>query len=358
MQNTIEIDVTKMLMETQGRIAILEREVENIKSNNSVNRMQNNNNNNKGNNKNNEQLEQELKRVKQSLNDRLRDCEDNNKRLTSELTSVKTENNNLKDLNEGLVAENERLKNENNNLLTLAYVDVKTNVNNENAFNRDISKFKGSIQDMNLVVFSISDQKLVNNTYGRKAGDKRIKFVADYLSKKIDSDIYRVFGDRFYIIDKDKSITDELIEEITSELMTEQINVNSFIVFGEGKSKLGELISEIDMKCKRQVEKPVKTPKRQVAQTNDVQPNIVEDEEDGVFDEEEDLAESDNTHSRMDKWFPKQKEVERPYSIEDDEVDYTDDAYMNENIETPHNVISNDEITDEESDIMGILDEE
>ncbi len=357
MQNTIELDVTKMLMETQGRIAILEKEVENIKSNNSVNRMQNSNNN-KGNNKNSEQLEQELKRVRQSLNDKLRDCEDNNEILTIELKNVRAENDTLKDLNKGLVTENKKLKDEINSLLTLAYVDVKTNVNNENAFNRDISKFKGSIQNMNLVVFSISDQKTVNNTYGRKAGDKRIKFVANYLSNKINSDIYRVFGDRFYIIDENKSITDEIIEEITSELMTEQINVNSFIVFGEGKSKLGELIGEIDMRCKGQTEKAVKTPKRQTTQTNNVQSNTVEDEYDGVFDEEENLVENDNTHSRMDIWYPKKKEAEKPYSIEDDEVDYTDDAYMSESIETPHNVVSNNEITDEEADIIGILDEE
>lgn len=357
MQNTIELDVAKMLIETQGRIAILEKEVENIKSNNSVNRMQNSNNNNKGNNKSNEQLEQELKRVKQSYNDRLRDSEDNNKLLTSELKNAKAENNTLKDINKGLVAENKKLKDENDNLFTLAYVDVKTNVNNENAFNRDISKFKGSIQNMNLVVFSISDQKTVNNTYGRKAGDKRIKFVADYLSNKIDSDIYRVFGDRFYIIDKNKSITDELIEEITSELMTEQINVNSFIVFGEGKSKLGELISEIDMRCKGQTEKIIKTQKRQTMQTNNMQSNIVEDENNGVFDEE-DSVKNGNTHSRMDDWYPKKEEAEKPYSIEDDEVDYTDDAYMSESIETPHNIVSNNEITDEEADIIGILDEE
>lgn len=117
----------------------------------------------------------------------------------------------------------------NEDLKKLAYSDIKTNVKNINAFNKEFKE--EDIKGLLLAHICICGMKQINEIYGREQGDKAIIIVANKLLEKFpDAKIYRVYGDQFIIVcrNQTKNSVNGQLEDIVKELLENKI----FITYG------------------------------------------------------------------------------------------------------------------------------
>ena len=85
----------------------------------------------------------------------------------------------------------------------LAYSDKKIGVLNNNAFNRDFPAVdKDSVC---LAITGVRNMKVINEKFGRAAGDQMLKVAAEECIKEFGADnVYKVFNDEFAIIAQDE----------------------------------------------------------------------------------------------------------------------------------------------------------
>lgn len=221
-------------------------------------------------------LEEQLKKVKAdatqhetvkpSQEDRTRftaELNNANKRITElekELTDVRVQLKNAKEAlaqasNNGPVngpdapdtAEIEKLR-------RLAYTDVKTGVNNNNALNERLAKV-----DSRRIIFAITGicgMKHINDLYGKKAGDACIKNVAEKLSSKFGLEhVYRIIGDQFAMLFENNEVTYAdvfgMISDIQKVLKEEDINITFGVADGVEYRTLGGVIEDVERQMKK-----------------------------------------------------------------------------------------------------------
>ena len=280
--------VAKLLADTQKRLAILEDKVEHMNvpanSNNSKQPTSSEINNSK-----------EINNLKLSI-----------KKITDEKNILEKDNNTLINKNKSLTNELNNLINENKKLNRLAYIDNKTQCLNENAFNRDY----GTSKDIILYVFSIADQKKSNIKFGKKSGDKRIKTVASIISNNISQNVYRIMGDRFYVIDANHSVTPEIIEKIKSDCIESQILIKVVSKNSKDFASLKELLNNIENMLIKNISNEERNPA--LLQNNPVNKPRYSDNS---------SEESRNSPSIMDRFYPKEETVhvenENDYEVKD-----------------------------------------
>lgn len=275
--------VAKLLADTQKRLAILEDKVEHMN-------VPANSNNSK------QPTSSEINNLKLSI-----------KKITDEKNILEKDNNTLINKNKSLTNELNNLINENKKLNRLAYVDNKTQCLNENAFNRDY----GTSKDITLYVFSIADQKKSNIKFGKKSGDKRIKTVANIISNNISQNVYRIMGDRFYVIDANHSVTPEIIERIKSDCIDSQIEIKVISKDSKDFASLKELLNNIENMLIRNIpNNEERNPA--LSQNNPVNKPRYSDNS---------SEESKNSPSIMDRFYPKEETVhvenENDYEVKD-----------------------------------------
>ncbi len=97
-------------------------------------------------------------------------------------------------------------------LKRLAYYDGKTKVKNYNAFEEKTNSLEYGFP---IAEISICEQKKINEKYGFSLGDERIRQVVGEIAKKYSpNNIYRVFGDVFFVI-PENSDEKELFENVS-----------------------------------------------------------------------------------------------------------------------------------------------
>lgn len=281
--------VAKLLADTQKRLAILEDKVEHMN-------VPANSNNSKQPTSSEINSLKEINNLKQSI-----------KKITDEKNILEKDNNTLINKNKSLTNELNNLINENKKLNRLAYIDNKTQCLNENAFNRDY----GTSKDITLYVFSIADQKKSNIKFGKKSGDKRIKTVANIISNNISQNVYRIMGDRFYVIDANRSVTPEIIEKIKSDCIDSQIEIKVISKDSKDFASLKELLNNIENMLIRNI------PNNEERNPALLQNNPVNKPRYSDNSSEE----SENSPSIMDRFYPKEETVhvenENDYEVKD-----------------------------------------
>lgn len=129
----------------------------------------------------------------------------------------------------------------------LAYFDKKTGVKNNNAFNED---FASAVPEEIILSFvGIKGMKDINERLGRAVGDKCISLVAKALMDKFpNSDIYRILGDQFAIISKNKTFNNikGQFVDAHSILAHEQIVIYYGISVGSEIKKKAKMISKAE----------------------------------------------------------------------------------------------------------------
>jgi GGDEF domain-containing protein len=123
----------------------------------------------------------------------------------------------------------------------LAYTDWKTKLGNTNAFNRDFQTKELSGTSLAYVV--VSGLFDINIQYGRTAGDRVVKEVADALKEKFGDNTYRGVGAQFVVISDhgyDKTVSE--LDSIKDELYDDSIDIVYGIADGNKYSGRQEFI--------------------------------------------------------------------------------------------------------------------
>ncbi len=83
----------------------------------------------------------------------------------------------------------------------MALMDTLTGAKNRAAFSQDIKKDSYINSDYTCVYIDVNELNYFNNKYGHAAGDQMLKFIGESLVNAFgDSDVYRMGGDEFLII--------------------------------------------------------------------------------------------------------------------------------------------------------------
>ena len=163
-------------------------------------------------------------------------------------------------------------------LRRLAYTDVKTDILNNNAFNRDFNNV--DLQSVILTMIGIRNMRAINAERGRNSGDKVIKIVGHELLNAFGREqVYRVGGDQFAILSQNTNLNNvkgEMVD-VYNKLIT---NENIVIVYGSSLgincSKHKELIMNAEREMNIMKSNPVQS------KYEDLQAQVVsrDDEED------------------------------------------------------------------------------
>lgn len=130
----------------------------------------------------------------------------------------------------------------------LAYNDRKAGVLNNNAFNRDFPAVEKDKDNTCLVITGVRNMRLINEKYGRAAGDEMLKVAAEACKKEFgDKNVYRVFNDEFAIIAKNdfNSLVNKL-ENVKDILSAQQISIVYGIAVGSKVPDIRAMVSEAE----------------------------------------------------------------------------------------------------------------
>ncbi len=139
-------------------------------------------------------------------------------------------------------------------LKRLAYTDVKTGVNNNNALNERLANV-----DSRRIIFAITGicgMKRINDLYGKKAGDACIKNVAEKLSAGFGPEhVYRIIGDQFAVLFENNEFTYAdvfgMISDIQKALKEEDINITFGVADGVEYRTLSGVIEGVERQMKK-----------------------------------------------------------------------------------------------------------
>lgn len=152
----------------------------------------------------------------------------------SELTK---KNQGLEDYVRQLDEENEKLK---SNITISKGAPDFSGVKGQNEFEREWLQ-DGDTRGKSLGILSINKMKDINRKFGHKAGDEAIKLVAQTLKESFPAaDIYRVYGDQFAVIDNysNSDRNREVLHSIKNKLSAPDIRIEtSFGLSGGAEAK-------------------------------------------------------------------------------------------------------------------------
>lgn len=157
-----------------------------------------------------------------------------------------------------LDAEEERLKTD--FYKSLAYMDMMTKTKNRTAFEREIEDIKGSgsrYRRIAVLLFDLNGLKTVNDTLGHLAGDKIITGAADCIKDVFGGlgDCYRIGGDEFTVIVKDKAVDEEKLRRCFAQAIrhyNEREEIKLSIAFGAaGQEFTGKEPRDMEILLKR-----------------------------------------------------------------------------------------------------------
>jgi len=190
-----------------------------------------------------ENLKNQVKELNSKLESNSNESSDALKQIEEmkkEVTSLKVERDNYKKKIDNLESEKQKLlkdlsddsekyrnlKDTSKNLRKLAYTDIKTGVKNLNSFNENFPSYEKN--KLILAVVGIRGIKQVNDEFGRQAGDKVIKIVAEELCNAFPkNDIYRILGDQFIIcaVDMTLNSVQGQLSDVARKLVYEEIKI-------------------------------------------------------------------------------------------------------------------------------------
>lgn len=108
--------------------------------------------------------------------------------------------------------------------------DILTDLYNRNMFEKDRFTFKqGCKENLSCIYIDANGLHEINNKYGHEAGDKMLIMVSDIMKKVFSpSCSYRVGGDEFIAICKDKSLTkiEEMVKTVKDLSTQNKINLS------------------------------------------------------------------------------------------------------------------------------------
>lgn len=131
---------------------------------------------------------------------------------------------------------------------SMIYTDELTKLKNRRKMYKDIKEYDLINKDFTYIMFDINKFKSVNDTYGHNVGDKAIKIVAsviDDISKKYNSDAYRIGGDEFsvLVLEADENLIIKMISEIDNRLIntnkTRKLGFNLSVSSGYAINNVG-----------------------------------------------------------------------------------------------------------------------
>lgn len=108
----------------------------------------------------------------------------------------------------------------------LAFVDVMTMTANRAAFERDMAEIESkglACSSLSLILLDLDNLKKTNDTYGHLEGDRRIVGFANGLKEVFGESVYRIGGDEFTVILKDRE--EKAVEGLIDSLMDSLKNV-------------------------------------------------------------------------------------------------------------------------------------
>ncbi len=125
----------------------------------------------------------------------------------------------------------------------MAFKDSLTGVKNRMAFSVDRKTDAYKDTKYTCVYIDVNELNLYNNKYGHAAGDQMLKFIGEVLREYFfDSDIYRMGGDEFLILNK--TVTDAEINERLSKAVYDIEEMKYHIAFGIKQSLGSETLEE------------------------------------------------------------------------------------------------------------------
>ena len=120
----------------------------------------------------------------------------------------------------------------------MAYTDPLTMKKNRRAFDLTIEEINNSDVKGTVVFVDINNLKIINDTLGHTEGDNAIIYVSNVIGdyEYLNFDIYRIGGDEFCVIIKNKSITEveKVFVKINKRLesFSKEKEVNLSIAYG------------------------------------------------------------------------------------------------------------------------------
>lgn len=159
----------------------------------------------------------------------------------------------VKDENESLKAEIETLRKDSKDkddeiarLQQSAYFDSQTGLLNVNSLNSDLRNY--NVREIVMAQVNICGVRDINLKYGKKVGDTLIKKTAAQVTECFPNDkIYRVLGDNFIIISRNKVEDFETkMNNLKKELKANDIEVATVVCAGSKHSAIQELVAECE----------------------------------------------------------------------------------------------------------------
>lgn len=159
----------------------------------------------------------------------------------------------VKDKNESLKAEIETLRKDSKDkadeiarLQQSAYFDSQTGLLNVNSLNSDLRNY--NVREIVMAQVNICGVRDINLKYGKKVGDTLIKKTAAQVTECFPNDkIYRVLGDNFIIISRNKVEDFETkMNNLKKELKANDIEVATVVCAGSKHSAIQELVAECE----------------------------------------------------------------------------------------------------------------
>lgn len=131
-------------------------------------------------------------------------------------------------------------------MINMIYKDSLSGLNNRNAYNETISKYKKSNKEVVICYVDLNGLKYTNDTKGHEAGDALIKDFSSKLLKEFNEDVYRIGGDEFVVIkDYDEKNAEQIINVIINDI-SQNGTAASFGFSHKNGKEIDEAIKEAD----------------------------------------------------------------------------------------------------------------
>ncbi len=136
------------------------------------------------------------------------------------------------------------IKNEVLKLKKQLYTDTLTNVKNRKWINEEcVDNNNQFLENGNMVFIDLNSFKNINDTYGHVVGDKVLIFIATFLDRSLDKNIYavtRYAGDEFIVFSKDIPLVEcarkfkQLQDDVANKTLKTQDDEHISITFSYG----------------------------------------------------------------------------------------------------------------------------
>lgn len=130
-----------------------------------------------------------------------------------------------------------------------SYEDSLTGLFNRNKFNQEMEDYKEK-QRLGVACFDINGLKEVNDRWGHRAGDNLIQRTAQHISRHFANKAYRIGGDEFVVMDRDRD-KDEFRAEVMAcgrDMKQDEIHISVGFSWRDSNCNAKEQLDEADMR--------------------------------------------------------------------------------------------------------------